>query len=333
MKASYYKHFLKFKIPSGTSRGVLTEKETYILEITKENQKGVGECAIFRGLSSDDVPDYEEKLKFLCQNINQEHSFIFENLKKYPSIIFGYEQAMKNLVYQKDVYFQNEFTEGRDFIKINGLIWMGDENSMKKQIDDKLAQNFSCIKIKIGVDWEMEKKIIQMIRKNYDKEILEIRVDANGAFSVDEVDFVLEDLKKNDIHSIEQPIKKNQHLAMKKICENSPLPIVLDEELIGINDNEEKRELLDLINPHYIILKPALVGGFSGSDEWINWAEQKKIGWWITSALESNIGLNAIAQYTYSKKVKIPQGLGTGALFENNFPSSLKLEGDKLWKI
>ncbi|WP_411898237.1 o-succinylbenzoate synthase [Elizabethkingia occulta] len=331
MQAEYQRHNLIFKRPGGTSRGVLTEKETYFLHISDGEKKGTGECGIFRGLSYDDVPDYEEKLQWLCDNINSEYSFLQEQLLHYPSIWFGYEQAMLNLKHGNHIYFPGEFTEGEKSITINGLIWMGNVDFMKEQIALKLQNKFHCIKLKIGVHWDEEKKILEELRKTFPKNQLELRVDANGAFSAEKAKIVLEELAALDIHSIEQPIKAGNPQEMALLCANTPTPIALDEELIGITELEEKQRLLETIKPQYIILKPSLVGGISGSDEWIALAEKQNIGWWITSALESNIGLNAIAQYTYTKKNPMPQGLGTGSLFTNNTPSSLKLEGDQLW--
>ena len=338
MNAQFTQHKLIFKQASGTSRGVLTTKETYLLEISKNGQKGIGECAIFRGLSYDDVPDYEEKLTWLCENIHSDFEVLKKELLHYPSIIFGLEQALLNLEHGEDLYFPSDFTDGKDSIKINGLIWMGNADFMQSQIEEKLAKGFDCIKLKIGVDWKSEKEIIKKLREKFPKEQLELRVDANGAFSYEEATIVLQELADLGIHSIEQPIKKSEVRNLKsedsmmaKLCAETPTPIALDEELIGVIDFEEKKKLLELIKPQYIILKPALVGGFSGSDEWISIAESLNIGWWITSALESNIGLNAICQYTYTKKNPLPQGLGTGALFTNNFKTNLHLEGDKMW--
>ena len=338
MIASFRKHLLHFKQPSGTSRGVLHSKETYIIEVSQSDRKGIGECGIFRGLSYDDVPEYEEKLKWLCENINKDSEFLNQQLKHFPSIWFGYEQTVLNLKHGSDIYFPSDFTEGKDSIKINGLIWMGDPDFMQKQIEEKLVNGFDCIKLKIGVDWYSEKQILKKLRKKFPKEQLELRVDANGGFSYEQAKTVLKELAGLGIHSIEQPIKafskkENQKLEdchMAKLCTETPIPIALDEELIGIVDFEQKQELLEKIKPQYIILKPSLIGGFSGSDEWILLAENLGIGWWITSALESNIGLNAIAQYAYTKNPKIPQGLGTGVLFTNNFESSLQLNGDQL---
>ncbi|HAY3535465.1 o-succinylbenzoate synthase [Elizabethkingia anophelis] len=331
MQAEYQRYNLIFKRPGGTSRGVLTEKETYFLHISDGEKKGTGECGIFRGLSCDDVPDYEEKLKWLCDNINAEYNFLQQQLLHYPSIWFGYEQAMLNLKHGAHIYFPGEFTEGKKSITINGLIWMGNVDFMKEQIALKLREKFHCIKLKIGVNWDEEKKVLEELRKTFPKNQLELRVDANGAFSIEKAKIVLEELAALGIHSIEQPIKAGNPENMALLCANTPTPIALDEELIGITESEEKQRLLEIIKPQYIILKPSLVGGISGSDEWIALAEKQNIGWWITSALESNIGLNAIAQYTYTKKNPMPQGLGTGSLFTNNTPSSLKLEGDQLW--
>ncbi|WP_267406471.1 MULTISPECIES: o-succinylbenzoate synthase [unclassified Chryseobacterium] len=331
MKAEYFRYLLQFKRPSGTSRGVLHEKETFILEISKDGKKGVGECAVFRGLSFDDRPDYEEKLQWLCENIQQDAEFLKEELKNFPSIWFGYEQAVLNLKYGKHLYFPSEFTQGETPIMINGLIWMGDVHYMEEQIQDKLKDGFHCIKLKIGVDWKSEHEVLQKLRQKFSKELLELRVDANGGFTKEEAKVVLQQLADLDIHSIEQPIKAGNWNDMAELCAATPTPIALDEELIGITDFNEKKRLLEAIKPQYIILKPSLVGGFSGSDEWISLAEEQNIGWWITSALESNIGLNAIAQYTFTKHSKMPQGLGTGGLFTNNFESYLDLKGENLF--
>lgn len=331
MEATYLQYLLQFKRPSGTSRGVLLDKETFILAISEEGRKGVGECAIFRGLSFDDRPDYEEKLKWLCENINQDTDFLKEELKEFPSIWFGYEQAIQNLKYGDSLYFPGEFTAGKSAITINGLIWMGDAEYMEEQIQEKLEKGFHCIKLKIGVDWKSEHVILQKLREKFSREQLELRVDANGGFSKEEAVTVLQQLADLHIHSIEQPIKAGNWDDMAELCAKTPTPIALDEELIGIIDPEKKKQLLERIKPQYIILKPALVGGFSGSDEWISLAENQNIGWWITSALESNIGLNAIAQYTFTKKNPMPQGLGTGALFVNNFESDLELRNELLW--
>jgi o-succinylbenzoate synthase len=331
MEATYLKYLLQFKRPSGTSRGVLLDKETFILTVSEEGRKGIGECAVFRGLSFDDRPDYEEKLKWLCENINLDEAFLKEELKEFPSIWFGYEQAVLNLRNGGNLYFPSEFTEGKSAITINGLIWMGDAAYMEEQIQDKLKKGFHCIKLKIGVDWKSEHIILQKLREKFSKDQLELRVDANGGFSKDEAIVVLQQLADLHIHSIEQPVKAGNWDDMAELCAKTPTPIALDEELIGIIEPEKKKQLLEKIKPQYIILKPALVGGFSGSDEWISLAENQNIGWWITSALESNIGLNAIAQYTFTKKNPMPQGLGTGALFVNNFESVLELKNELLW--
>lgn len=333
MHATFKKHTLHFKRPAGTSRGILQTKETYILQIEESGKYGVGECGLFKGLSFDDVPQYEQKLQWLCDNINRDAEFLYLNLKKFPSIWFGYEQATRNLKYSSDIYFPSDFTDGKTSILINGLIWMGDTSYMRKQIQDKIKHNFHCIKLKIGVDWPKEHQILQELRKDFPREKLELRVDANGAFTKSEAHTVLEQLKDLEIHSIEQPIKAGKTDEMAELCADTPTPIALDEELIGILERDRKRELLEKIRPQYIILKPSLVGGVQGTDEWIQSAEENNIGWWITSALESNIGLNAIAQYTFTKKPNIPQGLGTGSLFSNNFPSALKLIGEQLWKV
>lgn len=329
--ATFNQYILNFKQPSGTSRGILNAKETYFIEITEDNKKGIGECAIFRGLSFDDDDDYEAALEWACRNINLSFEELQEELINHPSIIFGIEQALANLDQEKDVYFPSDFTNGKDSIKINGLIWMGNADFMQSQIEEKLKDHFTCIKLKIGVNWESEKEVIKSIRNQFPKDQIELRVDANGAFSPEQAKLVLEELAELEIHSIEQPIQAGNWKAMAELCKNTPTPIALDEELIGVLNIESKKDLLTETKPQYIILKPSLIGGFSGSDEWIDLAEKNNIDWWITSALESNIGLNAIAQYTYLKKNPMPQGLGTGGLFTNNFPTPLILKNDHLF--
>jgi len=322
------KHILNFKRPSGTSRGVLTSKETFFLVIEQEGKKGTGECNLFRGLSADDVPDYEAKLQWVEQHLHLGEKALLEELKTFPSIQFGVEQAFRSVVApQWYELFPSNFTKGKDAIPINGLIWMGSPDFMKAQIKEKLAQGFRCIKMKIGaIDFEEEYRILKALRNEFSASDIEIRVDANGAFQATEALRYLERLATLQLHSIEQPIRAGQWEAMAELCEQTPLPIALDEELIGIFTREEKQRLLREIQPQYIILKPSLIGGYSGSEEWITLAETLGIGWWVTSALESNIGLNAIAQWTYTLRNPMPQGLGTGTLYTNNIPFPLYVE-------
>ncbi|WP_121665670.1 o-succinylbenzoate synthase [Mesonia aquimarina] len=332
MKAKYKRHILNFKRPSGTSRGVLHTKETWFLIIEDQSKIGVGECGILRGLSIDDRPDFEEKLKWLCKNINKDYSFLRDQLEEFPAILFGLEMAIQSLSVKNPFeLFPSDFTLGSGKIPINGLIWMGEKSFMKKQIEEKIEQGFSCIKLKIGaIDFQQELDLLSYIRKEFSSETIELRVDANGAFHPDEALLKLEKLSKLDLHSIEQPIKQGQFEAMKTLCKKTPLPIALDEELIGVFSVTKKEELLQTIQPQYIILKPSLLGGFQASQDWISAAEQNEIDWWITSALESNLGLNAIAQWTYTHKTKLPQGLGTGSLYTNNIDSPLTVKKEFL---
>jgi len=328
IQADYHKYILEFKRPSGTSRGVLKTKETYFLILSDGEQQGIGECGLFRGLSVDDRPDYEEKLQWVCNNINLGLEKILKEVYEFPSIQFGVEQAFLSLESKnKFELFPSAFIENQQAIPINGLIWMGDKAFMKSQIQEKVEAGFSCIKMKIGaIDFEEELRLLQFIRKEFSSKDIELRVDANGAFHPKNALEKLKRLSEYDLHSIEQPIKQGQWNEMASLCEATPLPIALDEELIGVFGVTKKQELLQTIQPQYIILKPSLVGGFAGSQEWIDLSEQKNIGWWITSALESNIGLNAIAQWTYTLESKLPQGLGTGSLFTNNFDSPLEVK-------
>lgn len=332
VKATYHKYILNFKRPSGTSRGVMTTKETWFIILEKNGRRGIGECGILRGLSFDDRPDYDAKLKWVCENINLGKENLVSELVELPSIQFGLEMAFKSLESQDEfTLFPSAFTKGFDDIAINGLVWMGDESFMRQQIREKITAGFDCIKLKIGaIDFQTELNILKSIRKEFSVSDIELRVDANGAFSKDEALEKLKRLSEYDIHSIEQPIKPKQLDAMAQLCEVTPLPIALDEELIGVFSEKDKKNVLQTIRPQYIILKPSLVGGFRGSQQWINLAEQLNIKWWITSALESNIGLNAIAQWTYTLKNNMPQGLGTGSLFTNNFPSPLTVKNGTL---
>lgn len=332
MKAQYKRYVLEFKLPAGTSRGVLKTKETWFIIIEHQGKTGVGECGILRGLSVDDVSDYEDKLKYVCEHIDLGLDDLYNKMKYFPSIQFGLEMAFKSLESQKPFeLFPSKFTTTNDTININGLIWMGDAAFMKSQIKDKLKAGFSCLKLKIGaIDFNTELAILQSIRKDFRATDLELRVDANGAFSPETAFEKLEQLSKFDLHSIEQPIAVNQWADMAKLCKRTPVPIALDEELIGVFDDSDKASLLNHVKPQYIILKPSFIGGFRGTQSWINLAEKQGIGWWITSALESNVGLNAIAQYTYSLGTTAPQGLGTGGLFTNNFDSPLQVKNGKL---
>jgi len=332
MKAIYKKHILDFKRPSGTSRGVLTNKETYLIILTEGNRQGIGECGLLKGLSIDATPDYEEKLQWACDHIALGFANLWDALRRFPSIQFGIEQAF--LSFNADnpfILFPSAFTEKNTAIPINGLIWMGTEEFMHQQIQQKLAQGFHCIKMKIGaIDFKSEYLLLQSIRKKYPPNEIELRVDANGAFSPEEASGKLKLLAELNIHSIEQPIRQGQLPEMQGLCATSPLPIALDEELIGVVDVTEKEKLLQTVEPQFIILKPSLVGGFKGSEEWISIAEKLNIAWWVTSALESNIGLNAIAQWTFTLKNDLPQGLGTGGLYTNNFESPLTVENGTL---
>ena len=333
MKATYHKYLLHFKRPSGTSRGIMTDKETWFIVLEQDGKKGIGECGILRGLSCDDRPDYEEKLKWTCANIHLGKKLLWEALLEFPSIQFGVEMAFQSLTSETPyMLFPSDFTQGQKSIPINGLIWMGEEAFMKEQIEEKLAAGFRCVKLKIGaIDFEKELQLLRYIRANFSPDQVEIRVDANGAFDKNDALNKLIQLSEFKLHSIEQPISKNNTDRMSELCKISPFPIALDEELIGVFSVSAKEALLQKIKPQYIILKPSFVGGFRGTQEWISLAEKYQIGWWITSALESNIGLNAIAQWTFLQQNSMPQGLGTGALYTNNFDCPLKVDQGQLW--
>lgn len=331
MRATHTKYTLNFIRPGGTSRGVLTQKETHLLFIADGSSCGVGECALFRGLSSDDRPDYQEKLQWVCEHIETDRDLLFAALEEWPSIAFGLEQAFRSLDSESPMrLFDTPFLKGAP-IPINGLIWMGNMKFMKQQVADRLREGYRCLKFKIGaLDFDRELAMLRELRKEYSTDMLEIRVDANGAFAPTEALTKLEALARLDLHSIEQPIAAGNWEEMAGLCQETPLPIALDEELIGIGAQERKIALLHTIRPQYIILKPSLTGGFAASEAWIELARELGIGWWVTSALESNIGLNAIAQWTATLGVEMPQGLGTGSLFNNNFKSPLYTDNGQL---
>lgn len=331
-------HFIQ---PAGTSRGVYTTRQSYYVTLSDDNVPGIvgiGECATLPDLSCDAMPpkEYERILKGFCDDLCQSGKIDKEAMRPYPSMLFGLETAKRQLDNGGGIdLFNTPFGRGEEGITINGLIWMGTFDEMFQRLEAKLKAGFHCVKLKIGaIDFEKELRLIQHIRQHFSRKEVELRVDANGGFTPDNAMQRLEALAKYDIHSIEQPIRQHQWMEMARLCKNSPLPIALDEELIGVNDLTEKNQLLDTIQPQYIILKPSLHGGISGTREWIKLAKERGIGSWITSALESNIGLNAIAQLTadiYGPHITMAQGLGTGQLFSDNIPMPLEIRGEQLW--
>ena len=335
MQATIVPYTLQFKQPAGTSRGVyLTRKVWYVVLTSIDNPQhyGIGECAPLPNLSCDDLPYYESILKAACLKLQNTGAIDYNALKTYPSILFGLESALRHYNSESYALWNTSFSRGECGIRINGLIWMGEYKKMLEQISTKLETGFRCIKLKIGaIDFEQELSLLKHIRSNFSNDELTLRVDANGAFFPKEAMEKLKRLSEFDIHSIEQPIRAGQWEEMAKLTACSPIPIALDEELIGINDLKDKKKLLKTIQPQYIILKPSLHGGLSGSEEWIYEAGNAGVDWWITSALESNIGLNVIAQWTASLDTKLPQGLGTGSLFTNNITMPLEIRKDSLW--
>ncbi|MEM8894375.1 MAG: o-succinylbenzoate synthase [Bacteroidota bacterium] len=348
-------HNLKFKFKAGTSRGVLTEKQTWIITLHESHHPevfGLGECGPLVGLSVDDHEDYAPFIDKVAQRIKREELPKSEDEvyalagaivpSELPALRFGLETALLDLLNEgQRMIFKNRLVASGDKLPINGLIWMGDISWMKEQIAEKLEAGYDCIKLKIGaLDFEDECELIEQIRREYSADKITLRVDANGAFKTNEALARLKRLGEYDLHSIEQPIMPHQPEAMQMVCKHSKVPVALDEELIGVNGTEEKRELLRFINPKFIVLKPTLVGGLASTREWIDLAEENDIDWWMTSALESNIGLNAITQFTASFPVGIPQGLGTGQLYVNNIDSPLKVESgfisydqSKTWRL
>lgn len=333
-------HFLQ---PAGTSRGVYNTRLSFYLKLTSDEQPdvvGVGECATLPDLSCDAMPpnEYERKLRTFCDEYERTGVIDYEAMRAYPSMLFGLETAVAQFNAKGSLnFFDTPFGRGEEGIPINGLVWMGTFEEMFERLEAKLKAGFRCVKLKIGaIDFDRELQLIRHIRSTFSRKDVELRVDANGGFTPEEALSRMEALVQYDIHSIEQPIKQHQWTEMARLCAATPLPIGLDEELIGVNERQKKIELLDTIRPQYIVLKPSLHGGMAGTEEWIQLARERNIGSWITSALESNVGLNAIAQLTasiYGTNIRHAQGLGTGQLFADNIEMPLKVLGDKLWIV
>ncbi|MEY2925496.1 MAG: hypothetical protein RLZZ337_2046 [Bacteroidota bacterium] len=328
------KHELKFIKPAKTSRNVFKTRLIYIIYLTdlKTKKTGIGEAAPLHLLSTDDVPNYEEKLNsFLgefCINGDLEEL----ELHSYPSIKFGIETALLDLNAKDGALFQTPFTKGAESIPVNGLVWMNNAEEMYNEAEAKIKAGFDVIKFKVGaLDFDKECRLLEKIRSQYSAFKLTIRLDANGAFLPSEALEQIKELSRFEIHSIEQPIKAQNWDAMQQLCSESKIDIALDEELIGVKIGQDGEKMLQYIKPQYIILKPNLIGGLKNADLWVSLARKHNIDWWATSALESNIGLNAIAQWVSKYPISMAQGLGTGALFTNNFATSLKLEKGKMW--
>lgn len=339
MKMTIEERTLHFKQPAGTSRGVYTTRTSWFVEAVDGQARGVGECAPLPDLSCDALPDYARLLRRFCDDVERTGEIPYDALRNYPSMLFGIETALLSLnaacSMQHAPLFDTPFCRGEQGIPINGLVWMGSYDEMLQRMEQKLEQGFRCVKLKIGaIDFEQELDLLKRIRDRFSHREVELRLDANGAFPFEEALYKLELLSQYAIHSIEQPIKAGQWAFMAELCRESPLPIALDEELIGVNDPDAKRQMLHIIKPRYIVLKPSLHGGMAGCREWIELAREEGISSWITSALESNIGLNAIAQFcssVYGDDISVPQGLGTGQLFTDNISMPLEIRGDQLW--
>ena len=338
VKVSWRPYTLLFKERAVTSRNSMTEKPTYIVTIESDELPGgqaVGEAALFPGLSAEDSPEYESVLDAACREASRcaTPAEVMQSLPPVSSVRFGFESALMRALARPTANTSRlRWLDGEEGIRINGLIWMGDKVTMRRRIHEKLKAGFHCVKLKIGgIDFNDELDLLSLIRKEFPPEIIELRLDANGGFTPENALDRLEHLSRFGIHSIEQPIKPGRWDSMARICRESPIPIALDEELIGFSSDRQKSELLDAIRPQYIILKPSLCGGLREAEEWISQAVARGIGWWGTSALESNIGLEALGIWTAGLSPDMPQGLGTGALYVNNFPSQLSLEGERLY--
>ncbi len=336
MKVEIIKYTLNFKFEAGTSRGTMTSKDSYFIKLYDQANPaifGIGECSPLVGLSPDLGGDLSLAMQHAIKSISQIDNLNLNHIydiipSAYPALQFAFETAILDLQSGgRRILFNNDFTLSKSTIPINGLVWMGDKSTMLQRIKDKIAEGFNTIKIKIGaINFDDELDLIKHIRNEYSKDRITIRLDANGAFRPEEALGILDSLEKFDIHSIEQPIMAGNRKAMKKLCSQSPIPIALDEELIGVGERKEKIQLLENIKPAFIIIKPTLLGGLEKSKGWIELAKDRSIAWWITSALESNIGLNAIAQFTANYNIDMPQGLGTGQLFHNNIQSPLCID-------
>jgi o-succinylbenzoate synthase len=344
-----HKRVFEFSFNARTSRGAMKDKTSWFIRLTDAATgiSGVGECGPLPGLSPELTPDFEDHLNQLIETINQKQfplldkpdlksvsEWIRNNLKDQAlssSVVFALETALLDLANGgQKLIFKNSFTEGGS-IPINGLIWMGGLDFMLQQIEIKIRDGFTCLKLKVGShDFEKECDVLQYIRRKYFRENITIRLDANGAFKPEEALDKLNRLARYDIHSIEQPLKPGQAF-LPELCKQSPIPVALDEELIGVENTQNRIELLNRVKPAYIILKPTLHGGLAYCAEWIELAEKTGCGWWITSALESNIGLNAIAQFTANFPINLPQGLGTGMIYTNNVEGPLVVEKGQLF--
>lgn len=335
IQATYSLYELQFRKPARTSRNTLEKKKLYLLRLTNSDGiSGLGEISPFEGLSLDDSPDFEKQLRHIIQLINEGLPIEDLDLESFPSIRFGLEMALLDIKSGgQRIYFPGSFSAGKTSIDINGLIWMAEPEYMLNQVQDKIDQGYRCIKLKIGaLDFDEECRLLETIRKKYNAFQIELRVDANGAFKPENALQQLKDLSRFEMHSIEQPIAVNQWDEMERLCRLSPLSIALDEELLGLSPKRDGRKMLLQIRPHYLILKPGLLGGFERSMEWISLANETQTAWWITSALESNLGLAAIAQFTSTLNNTLPQGLGTGQLYTNNFPSPLQIQNGRLYQ-
>ena len=361
MKVTIDERVLHFKQPAMTSRGVYTERRSWFVTVSDGERCGVGECAPLPDLSCDARPDYGEVLRGFCDRLEQTGEIPYEAMRDYPSMLFGLETAMLSLECRTEsvefatavpsaegvavanstlctlhsTLYDTPFSRGEVGIPINGLVWMGSYEEMLRRMEEKLDQGYHCVKLKIGaIDFDHELDLVRRIRERFSHREVELRLDANGGFPYDEALYKLELLSQYAIHSVEQPIRQGQWARMAELCRDAPLPIALDEELIGVNDPGQKRQLLRIVKPAYIVLKPSLHGGISGCREWIALAREEGVGSWITSALESNVGLNAIAQFcadVYGPDIRMPQGLGTGRLFTDNIPMPLEIRGERLW--
>ena len=332
MEFTCLRHRLEFKIPGGTSRGVLRHKDSWLIQISTGDRYGIGECSIIEGLSPESPQVVQNIFEEIPQYLEKGKEFLLQRYTKAPAVQFAIEMAFSGLdSHHPLLHFDTQFVHHQQMIPINGLIWMGDIENMMAQLEQKVNLGFSCIKIKVGaIDFESECDFLHRIRKRYHSSDIELRLDANGAFQPEDAMQKLSRLSEYKIHSIEQPIAPSQWDEMATLCKSTPIPIALDEELIGVKSESDKENVIQHINPQYIIIKPSLVGGWQGADQWVSIAEKHAVGWWATSALESNIGLNAIAQWVSTKQISMPQGLGTGGLFTNNIDTPLYLRGQNM---
>ena len=350
MKASHWSYSYTFKTPAGTSRGVMTSKPAHFIEVDVQGLRGQGECGLLPGLSVDDRPDYREQLELFCRALNALSDATWADWAsrgrldpqwarawvEWPSLVFAAEQALLSWADRArggDGTRQADtaFARGEAGIPINGLLWMGSSCYLHDQSEARLTEGFRCLKMKVGaLDFAAECDVLRHNR-SLDSS-LELRVDANGAWAGDLALERMKALREFNLHSIEQPCPPSDRAGLKAAASSGTLPVALDESLIGVHRSADRDALLDEIQPHFIVLKPSLLGGMASSEDWISRARARGINYWVTSALEGSVGLSALAQWASTlPDLQGYQGFGTGSLYTNNLPARTEVRQGQLW--